>query len=311
MNELWASNHLLGNKPALDEAWERDGFWFFRNVLDKGAVARLRNRYDALLDKYHLIETGAAEPVWNGTDPSTFPVRMDPLADSDAWRLLMKDPAVESLFTNLLGAPPFWIPIVVYRANPPEPEQSDDRLTFVHQDGFYNQGIPFRICWVPLAKMDAPVGGLVIAPGMHRSGFVHDLSQPPKFPVPADAIPEDKWLRADYEPGDLLMFDLFTPHSGLANYSDRFRLSMDIRVMPTSEQVPAIGAITDLSSHSIAVRDETGAEIRFAIDSNTYCRERMGNRFDAIAIEEHMHLGDQVIVAGAAGVASVVRPLSY
>lgn len=311
MQELWDCNALLGNRQALDEAWERDGFWFFRNVLDKQAVARLRAQYDAILDDYHVVEPGESEPVWSGTDVSNFPFRMEALADEQAWRLLLKAPAVEEFFASLLGARPFWIPIVVYRANPPRPEQSENRMDFIHQDGFYNQGIPFRICWIPLAKIDEPVGGLAIAPGMHRSGFFHDLQQPPKFPVPVDAISPDKWARADYEPGDILIFDLGTPHTGLANHSDRFRLSMDIRVMPESKDVPAIGAIVDVDSVSITIRDENGRERQFRIDSNTYCRDRMGNRFDPSEIRKHMQVADEVIVAGERAVASVIRPLSY
>jgi hypothetical protein len=42
MEELQVCNALLGNRAALDAAWQRDGYWFFRDVLDQGAVARLR-----------------------------------------------------------------------------------------------------------------------------------------------------------------------------------------------------------------------------------------------------------------------------
>src|SRR5581483_3085536 len=34
MRERSVSNHLLGNRAALDAAWDRDGYWFFRDVLD-------------------------------------------------------------------------------------------------------------------------------------------------------------------------------------------------------------------------------------------------------------------------------------
>lgn len=42
MQELKTRNHLLDDKAALNAAWEQDGYWFFRDVLDKQAVARLR-----------------------------------------------------------------------------------------------------------------------------------------------------------------------------------------------------------------------------------------------------------------------------
>jgi len=36
MGPVNVSSHLSGNKAALDEAWERDGYWSFRDVLDRG-----------------------------------------------------------------------------------------------------------------------------------------------------------------------------------------------------------------------------------------------------------------------------------
>ncbi len=51
-------NHLIGNLPALQEAMDRDGYWFFRDVLDKDAVARLRRIYTDELEN-----VGAIDPV--------------------------------------------------------------------------------------------------------------------------------------------------------------------------------------------------------------------------------------------------------
>ena len=39
LRELNVSNHLIGDRQALQAAWERDGYWFFRDVLDQDVIA--------------------------------------------------------------------------------------------------------------------------------------------------------------------------------------------------------------------------------------------------------------------------------
>lgn len=66
MQELKTHNHLLGDLKALDKAWETDGYWFFRDVLDKDAVARLRQHW---IDE--LETNGVIDPVGDAaTDKS-------------------------------------------------------------------------------------------------------------------------------------------------------------------------------------------------------------------------------------------------
>ncbi|MCW2933068.1 MAG: phytanoyl-CoA dioxygenase family protein [Actinomycetia bacterium] len=52
-----------------------------------------------------------------------------------------------------MGEPISWIPGTEYRLNPPVATLPEDLLGGRHQDGFFNEGIPFRICWVPFADI--------------------------------------------------------------------------------------------------------------------------------------------------------------
>src|SRR5579871_5223014 len=76
-------NHLLGDRAALDEAWETDGYWLFRGILDKDAVGRLRKRYVDELERLGVIDpqdeaSTAHEVLYNGASLADFPVMMAP-----------------------------------------------------------------------------------------------------------------------------------------------------------------------------------------------------------------------------------------
>ena len=309
LGELHVANALLDDRKALDAAWERDGYWFFRGVLDLDAVARLRAVYLDVLRKLGVIDKDSTDAIYNGGSMEGFPMRMEPLVELRAWKPFVQHPAIHAFFRRALGDEPFWIPTCEYRATPPNGDRTPNRFDYPHQDGFYNQGIPFRICWIPLARIDATIGGLAMTEGLHRGPCLHDVSQPPLFPIPPGAIPENAWKRADYEAGDLVMFDINSPHSGLANYSDKyFRLSIDIRVMPASGKTPLIGTVSAVAPNAIEVEAEDGRKGRFLLDEGTFCRGLDGKKVPLADIPGRLHAGDEVIVASENGYAKVIRP---
>jgi hypothetical protein len=308
VRELETSNHLLGNRAALDAAWERNGYWFFRDVLDHGAVARLRAVYMQLLGEYGVADPADPEARYTGASLEGFPFRMDPLSGRKAWQPFVREAAIHAFFRRLLEDEPFWIPTVEYRATPPAADRTRSRLDFVHQDGFYNKGIPFRICWIPLAEIDEDVGGLALAEGLHRGPHLHDVSSPPLYPIPDGAIPAERWRRATYRPGDLLMMDLNTPHSGLANFSDRFRLSLDIRVMRAGENPPLVGRLTAVGSDAVSIEGDDGRGGQFQIDGASYVRTVDGKQVVAADVPASFKLGDEVILVAREGRVATLRP---
>lgn len=308
MAALRVSNALLGDRGALDAAWARDGYWFFRNVIDQGAVGRLRDVYLALLADLGQVEAKDTHAIWTGASLDNFPHRMSPLSRRKAWKPFVAEPPVHAFFSSLLGDEPFWVPTTEYRATPPEQNPTTPYFNFVHQDSFYNQGIPYRIVWFPLAEIDEEVGGLALAEGLHNGPCLHDLTKPPMFPIPADAIPDAAWRRVIARPGDLLMMDLNLPHSGLANHSNRFRLSLDIRVMPKSGKVPIIGTLISIDSRSITIAAEDGRPVRLDVDENTYCRDIDGKKIPPERIKGAFAPGTELIIAETGGRAQVIRP---
>jgi len=312
MSELKAHNHLLDDRAALDAAWEADGYWFFRDVLDREAVGRLRAVFTDELERQGVIDpVGEASTEgsvrYNGASLEDYPFRMEPIARLAPWRSFVAQPKIEAFFTRLLGDKPFWVPTVEYRVTPPTEDPSRARLDAIHQDGPYSPGIPFRICWIPLAEIDADVGGLTLAEGLTDRINRHPLDKGSNTAIPVEDIPADRWRRATYRAGDVLLMHLWTPHSGLSNLSDRFRMSMDHRVMSVADRCPLVGDVAAISEEYVKVRSQ-GRDTLLSIDPDTYVRNNVGQKLSGRGIMDFFHVGDPVIVAYEGDRASVVRP---
>lgn len=318
LREFNVSNHLLGDRAGLDAAWDRDGYWFFRNVLDLGAVARLRAVYLKVLNDLGVIDPARDDAaVHNGASLDGFPIKNDGTTGKDPLLKLyprdafVKDPAIHAFFTQLFGDEPFWVPNTEYHALPPNPKHTGSRFNFLHCDGPNNKGLPLRICWIPLATIDEETGGLAVTEGLHKPQM-NDFPRPPQG-IAYGAIPADRWRRTVYQPGDLLVFSLETPHSGLANRSSRyFRLSMDIRGMPKSGNVPTVGKVSAIDANAISVAADDGTTRTFRIDEDTFCRITRGRLtgmpLELAEIPQLVKVGDPVYVASDHGTATFIRP---
>ncbi|MBH1997662.1 MAG: phytanoyl-CoA dioxygenase family protein [Sphingomonadaceae bacterium] len=318
MRELTVSNHLLGDAAGLAAAWERDGYWFFRDVLDKAAIGRLRSVYLDVLNEVGVIDPDRTDAaVYNGASLDNFPIRndgtpgTDPLMARYPRNRFVVEPNIRAFFSELFGDDVFWVPNTEYHALPPGSGRAGKRFNFIHCDGPNNKGLPLKICWIPLVMIDEATGGLALAEGMHRPRM-NDFPRPPEG-IAEDAIPANAWRRTVYQPGDVLIFSMETPHSGLANRSDRyFRLSMDIRGMPMSGNIPTVGKVAAIDPCAITVTTEEGAQRTFRIDEDTFCRITRGRLTGmplALAeIPELVKVGDPVYVASDHGTATFIRP---
>lgn len=319
MPEFNVSNHLLGDRAALDAAWQRDGYWFFRDVLDHDAVARARAVYLDVLNELGVIDPSVTDAaVHNGASLEGYPIYMggpceeDPLFARYPRDSFVNEPQIKAFFEQVFGDEVFWVPNSEFQAVPPRTEGwGSSRFNFVHCDGPNNKGLPLKVVWVPLVHIDEATGGLAVAEGMHRPRM-GDFPRP-HTGIQENDVPLDAWRRTVWNPGDVLIFSLETPHSGLANRSDKFfRLSMDIRGMAKSANTPVIGNVTGVDANAIAVRDGAGKEHVFRIDRDTFCRVYRGRQSGApLTLEEIPQLvkvGAPVYVASDHGTATFIRP---
>lgn len=316
--EFNVSNHLLGDRAALDAAFERDGYWFFRDVLDKEAVGRLRAIYLKTLNELGVIDpTRTDAAVYNGASLDDYPIVMggppeeDPLVRLYPRDSFVNEPKIKQFFTELFGDEVFWVPNSEFQAFPPQKGYKGSRFNYLHCDGPNNKGLPLKVVWVPLATIDEDTGGLAVAEGWNKPR-IGDFARPPEG-IAYGAVPTDAWRRAVYQPGDLLVFSLETPHSGLANRSDKyFRLSMDIRGMKKSDNVPFVGKVKTVDANAISVKADDGREQTFRLDQDTFCRIYRG-KLSGMPLELHeipqlVKPGAPIYVASENGRARFIRP---
>ena len=66
--ELEVANDYLDDPEKLNAVLERQGYLFFRAVLDAGEVGAVREDFAAELRRQGFAAPGASEPVWTGKD---------------------------------------------------------------------------------------------------------------------------------------------------------------------------------------------------------------------------------------------------
>jgi hypothetical protein len=306
MGEFNCSNDLIGDQAALKAAWERDGYWFFRDVLDKQAIAELRQIYMDYLGELGVADPGDPEARHNGADLSVMPKMVNETAMNERRvdRVLHGDPRIAAFFRRLFGCEPFWVPFTVHRQVPPAQDRSSPRLEFIHQDGTYNDGLSFLICWIPLAEITRDVGGLALVEGVHRRGSLHRKGGMKILPIAEADIEPERWRSTHYRPGDVLLMDLNTPHSGITNHSDRFRLSVDTRIMPSDGDVPVTGTIEAISVDGVTI---DGRALRF--DATSFVRGLRGDQMPLADVPGRYRIGQEVIAAVTGDLVRNMRPI--
>lgn len=99
----------------------------------------------------------------------------------------------------------------------------------------------------------------------------------------------------------------WTPHSGLTNVSDRFRLSLDHRLLRPGAKRPYVGAVVSIAPDRIELRDDGGETAAVAIDASSYVRATGTERIFGQEIVDAFPPGTRVIVAHENGLATLVR----
>ncbi|ROZ69209.1 phytanoyl-CoA dioxygenase [Ramlibacter sp. WS9] len=299
MGELKCANDLLDDREALAAAWERDGYWFFRDVLDKEVIGRIRQTYTDYLLEMGVARMEGPSPRYNGADVSGLHLHtaLTRLNDAKVHKILHEAPTINAFFAKLFGCDPFWIPFTMHRTNPPVSDRSTSRFDLIHEDGVYNDGLPFLICWVPVDDIDEDTGGVALLEGVHKGPCLHRREGTNILPIDEQDVPSGQWRRTDYKPGDVLMMGLHTPHSGLSNISaDRFRMSLDTRIMPSTGKVPLVGTLTEVTKTGLKVEDANGVH-ELAFDSTSFVRGHQGDRMPLHEIPDRYKPGKEVIIA--------------
>lgn len=271
IGELVDSTDLIGDPAALRARWDEDGVLFFRNLVNPETINRNQIHFRKALLIEDLIAPDMASLTWTGE-----PMQRRRVCDTiglTVWREIIKEKGLNNALRQLLDEEPVWLPLVSHRSSLPTGPTTEDQDIFIgrHQDSFTNEGLPYVINWIPMMDIPRQVGGLTVAVGNHKRGFLHDALAEPKYPIPRDAIPDKDWKTTHYHPGDVLMLHFNIPHVGLPNQSDVVRLSIDLRVIPASAPRPVVGRVTKLDGATVSIDSEEGP-IDVLVSNETFIR---------------------------------------
>lgn len=206
----------------LRQTYECDGFVVVRGLFPSDVMERARAEAQSLPERLkHLVSVRNIRCRWQDnvfTGDCTFET-FDPVIDlSPVCREVAMAPVLLALLAALYGEP-----ACLFK----------DKLIFkppgvkgygLHQDWIAWKDFPrsFLTVLVPFESSDVSNGCTVVYPGYHTRGSL-STEDGHYHELPASAVDGSKAVPLVLEPGDVAVFDGFTPHSSDPNASNRWR----------------------------------------------------------------------------------------
>jgi hypothetical protein len=304
----------MADFAALERQLDEEGYLFFRSVLDIGAVERVRTAMTGVLERFGLVEPDSTMPESTGdpTVPRGAEIVTAAILNAEyhrlrLWQQFVDVPQNRAFFELIAGGPVDFAPITEYRSRAPNSGQ-----IYWHQDGYYLQHFQLRTAWIPVMDIDEQMGGIAIASGLHRSGFLHDAGRDTILPIPTARIPDDLYRRSEYHPGDVLIFGEYTPHTGLPNRttSNLYRLSFDVRFHRAGDRAYDQGELIEIGDSWIVVRSDRGVVRRVEIPRDLVIRAKSGATLAGARLSSwDVAKGEFVMVSCCGDRATYLRPI--
>lgn len=210
------------------EAFEKDGYAIFRNVLDAQLISEASDHVDWLLKK----------------NPDIRPEQLhhDLMTDDPFWVRLISDPRLLDIAEAFIG-PNIALFASHYIAKPPESGQS----VLWHQDGSYWPLEPMEVVTLWLAVTDSVVenGCMRVIPGTQHERLLteeelekhDDGTNVLGSGMHVDEINEAKAVDVELKAGDVSVHHPAIIHGSEGNQSQRWRKGLTIRYIPSSTRI--------------------------------------------------------------------------
>lgn len=236
---------LLAQPDALRERAEKDGYLFFKGLLDKDELRQVRYQMLdvmqqwGLLDSRHAIDEGIGDyEAVNKLTLESFRGYGVPwelykqIQRLEAFHQLAHQPALLQAYRILFGSEVLPHPRNIARIVMPHREL---KATPSHQDFIHIQGTPETwTAWFPLGDCPRELGGLAMLEGSYKSGVLGVTNHGGAGGLESVLCSMDlEWAEGDYELGDVIIFHSHTVHKALPNrQGNQIRLSCDFRYQP-------------------------------------------------------------------------------
>ncbi len=270
LGELRDSNDLLGNVKALKNRIDEDGYLLLRNFIDRETVMRAREAIVSHMDDKNALVKGA--PLLEAVMPKTGrEVRMtgqSEITHHPAAITLFENGKLFDFFKSYFGEEAVTYDYKWLRA------VGNENFTGCHYDVVYmgRGSRNVHTVWIPIGEIPVSQGTLAICEGSHKLDSFERLRKTyGGIDVDRDMIKEGwftsdpyeitekfggRWLTTNFNPGDLLIFGLFTMHASTTNLTDKFRISCDIRFQPKGEKIDERWSGKSPSGHYAWGKDE-------------------------------------------------------
>jgi ectoine hydroxylase-related dioxygenase (phytanoyl-CoA dioxygenase family) len=238
------SNDALDHPEELRARMQRDGYLFFRTLIDTAAIREVRHDLLALCrDAGWLAEgsglmEGIAAPDERHVEPEPdYMVVYDRVMKLESFHALAHDPAMLAMYRDLLGETVLVHPRNIARIIFP---QNTKYTTPAHQDFIHIQGARETFTsWIPLGDCPREFGSLAVLAGSHHAGL---LPTHAAYGAGGRGVDTEElglaWVEGDFREGDCLVFHSHCVHRALENTSpNRLRLSVDYRYQGVSQPV--------------------------------------------------------------------------
>ncbi|TVQ23886.1 MAG: phytanoyl-CoA dioxygenase [Spirochaetaceae bacterium] len=247
---LTDSSPLVGDRDALRERFDRDGYLYLPGFIDPQKVTDARERIlDYMAEREALVP---GQPVLDGVMPkggkTVSMMGRNPITTDPAVLRALEAEELFEFFADFYGEPPLTFDYKWLRA------VGNESFTGSHFDVVYmgRGSLNVNTVWIPLGDIPIAHGTLAICEGSHRApGFEKLRATYGQMDVDRDNVEGwfsenaeeilerfgGRWLTADFKPGDILTFGLYTLHASTTNTTNRYRLSCDVRFQPSSEPI--------------------------------------------------------------------------
>ncbi len=242
LNEYVVSNGILDDASELRERMDREGYLFFRELIDPASNWEVRKDVLEVLQRAGWLKEGAPliDGIGNGRR-----VYVEP--EPDFLEVYQEVQKVESFHRLAHSQAILDVDGKACRRGGATPSGKDSQADVSPEQSALDSTAPrlrpyprdteTYTCWMPLGDCPRELGGLNVLPRSHKQG-VHDYHLSlgaGGMGVDADYLRGD-WLTTDYRAGDALIVHSLTVHESLANSTrDRMRLSADYRYQGVSE----------------------------------------------------------------------------
>jgi hypothetical protein len=241
--DFHASNDALNDIPELRRRLGENSYLFFRGLLAGAKLVSLRRDILELCGEHGWLKADAPllEGVYSGRPfpeyATEYMALYRKLIRIESFNAFSKSIELLNLYERILGGDVLAHPRNIARISFP---RNYGFTTQPHQDFFYIRGTPETYTtWIPCGQCARELGGLTLLEGSHRLGF---LPHQPAVGAGGNGIPlsqlTGRWLSADFELGDFVLFHSYTVHAALDNHTpDRLRISLDYRYQRAGEPV--------------------------------------------------------------------------